>query len=393
MSVKTRLKTLNERLADELCTRFVSASADETTTALMAKLATAPRFLGKGTDLRPRRMYTTYPAYTAGDGTVTDPGIAGTWNDDESVTLTSLVDGMAWPNAICSFESTPSVNVGNARLCVDAQHTSEFNMNVRYKSPDGKYHDANLSDMAGIDTTDFARGRTSLIVNFGAYIIEQGHTNPPTVHNKFDLLALATGQSSNYFFDGGQVSFGKNGDSANYLMKGTINLNDTPYLYYSVSQDDTSGCTFGLYCENPWYMFRDGSDNSAPTMNTNADNYTGPQVWMFGKQTGCVDLREYVDSSEWSAFNVRELKFYGYDPNESANDTAATFNYLFVGSAPVSDAEGAWGDPATPTHPLLNHSAVGGNVTIQQIHYYVIGAKDEYVKINQATFVTEHLDA
>lgn len=382
MSVKTRLQELNARLAEYLCSRFVGATADETTTALIDKLASIPQYIAKTLDIRPWRMYTTYPAYTAEDGTVTDPSISGTWNED-SVTLTSLVDAHAWPHAECVFNE--AVTVGGARLLVDVEHSGEFNLGLHYKGADGIYKTAMLSDMVDLDSVDFPSDRTSVVVNFGKYVIAQGNTNPPVVANKYDLLAVATGTSVNYVHAGETKRFGDNTDATAYLMTDTIDLNVMPYLYYSISQEETSGCTFGLYCSRPWYMFRVGTQTAAPTMDTVSTNYTGSNVFMYGAQTGCIDLREYVEESAWSTFKVHELKLYG----AAAGTTNATFNYFFFGSEPTATYSGAWGDPATPEQPLHLNAAVAGTVEISKVNYFVVGEQGDTVTLKQLTFATE----
>lgn len=402
-----RIAVLKARLAAYLNGICIEASADETMTSLIDKMKQVSMYLSKSADIMPVKANTTFPAlFDEEHNMFSDRGAIGVWNGDGTVTISSDIPeeehSKAWPHATCAFSHR--VKVSGLRLLVDASHNAEFNMGIWYQGDD----DATpqivwLSKVAELATVDFSADRTVRKLNFGAYLTANGHTNPPIVSNKYDLLKVATGLSKNYVYTGsetGQLSFGQNAaDESGQLMQTTIDLNVTPYLYYSISQDAASGCTFALYTNDTvqtvegqpscWYMLRDGSDTTAPSIVKGGDNYQGSSQWVFGQQTGCIDLRQYVSSANLSAFKVNELKLYGYSAGDTAGSTVCTFNYLFFGSAPITTVIAGWGQPATPDNPIFQHAAVGGEVTITKVDYYAVGKYGDWTMMKKAAFANE----
>ena len=152
-------------------------------------------------------------------------------------------------------------------------------------------------------------------------------TAAPDVANKVDLLSLM-GKTADYTVSQYQV-YGELNDASKYLATG-IDLAATPYLYYSISQPDSAHINFGLHTSNPWYFHRDAKTYpDSPGMSTDTTVATDNDI--YGCETGCLDLRELVDSSHQSSFNIMRLSFY-----RGSADTV--LNYFFIGSAPKAEA-------------------------------------------------------
>ena len=173
-----------------------------------------------------------------------------------------------------------------------------------------------------------------------------------------------------------------------------IDIDKTPYLYYSISQPNNSPFTFALYTDRVWFLGRDGAYNnetSLMTTNSTQEYYTLPQRKIDGNQTGCIDLRNWISGGK---LQIKELKLYGATDGNSAGlpQTDCTINYLFFGSEPVKTYGTGWGEPATPNNVILGNAAVGGEVTIDRIDYYVVGrgTDRDWLKINDVTFAYDN---
>ncbi len=169
--------------------------------------------------------------------------------------------------------------------------------------------------------------------------------NAPNVANKVDLLSTLgthpTVTSTN-----------------TYDLGLSIDLNKTPYLYYSVAVPEGGHVNFAFINDTttaPWLVFRDATKGGAALNSTSAiwDSYTENQHFMTTNETGCIDMRTLATSTTWG---LNQLKLYNY------TDKAAVVSYLFFGSEPIGasafESTGtAFGRAATPEEPFFAHAA------------------------------------
>ncbi len=112
----------------------------------------------------------------------------------------------------------------------------------------------------------------------------------------------------------------------------TLDLSKTPYLYYSFLIPAGSDFTFSIYSNSnysPWLSFLDASQGGAKLaqsgetwdalFNNNRAQYATTSV------TGCIDLRDYLVSSELK-WIINQMKFY------APKSDNVTVSYFFVGS-------------------------------------------------------------
>lgn len=416
MSVKNRILVLNKELQTWLNRRGVEATEEDTTTTLVKKVKNIPLTFNE-MSLMPKKSNTTINNY---DGI---PGVAIQWNDDNSIVYVSQIGGHAWPCITTNYNDT-TVQVANLKLFVDAIHSDKFNMMIKWNRRDDKHLQyLRLSELLGFGVEDIAAPRTTKMIDLGSYLVNNCDlTSPPPVEYKYDLLRTITeyavtqgdldeATSKNFTYtpkisdSGGQRTYGTHSnDSSLWLMKESIDLNQTPYLYFSIKQNPISegmsaapASTFAMYCTGAWFLGFDGNVASEylndGAINTNKrtelysdSNSYSKAKWLRGSMTGCVDMRKYVDPANWSKFNVKGFKFYGYAESDSTSKTECTFNYMFFGSEPTIPIYTNWGDPAYPValsegsydlnQKYAHHSwpAVTGSITIDSIDYYVIGS-------------------
>ncbi|MBQ9415043.1 MAG: hypothetical protein IJU16_07955, partial [Clostridia bacterium] len=151
----------------------------------------------------------------------------------------------------------------------------------------------------------------------------------PQVEKKVDLLE-ALGLSKHPTFSAWTAM--------NKSMNLKVDLNETPYLYYSFAQADDSSFTFGLYNDNsgskvPWFIFRDTNADGAGLVKNvaNWDAYQNREQYVFGSETGCIDMREYVNDPAWRTWIVNSVTFYNYKQKN------CTVSYMFFGSEPIKE--------------------------------------------------------
>ena len=161
-------------------------------------------------------------------------------------------------------------------------------------------------------------------------------SKPENVEVGYDLLALAkangitSGTLPVVYNEDGSLSYATEGwnfasygaNNSSVILAQDLDLKNNPYLYWSIEQSAESSIQIGMYTSAAWFTARDG--NSTEKLLTNDSNNFGK---VFGSETGCVNLYEYLGSDD-DALTIKELKFYG-------NGTDATFNYLFLGPAPT----------------------------------------------------------
>ncbi len=114
-----------------------------------------------------------------------------------------------------------------------------------------------------------------------------------------------------------------------------LDLNKTPYLYYSFIVPEGGDFTFSIYSNStysPWLSFLDAAAGNAvlgkDAANWDASSAAGRTQYATVSQTGCIDLRDYLktDQLRWI---ITQLKFY------ASKSGAATVSYFFVGSEAI----------------------------------------------------------
>ena len=151
--------------------------------------------------------------------------------------------------------------------------------------------------------------------------------NGPNVAQKVDVLA-ASGIDKHDVFCNSITGYG------NQVMHLTVDLNKTPYLYYSIVQPADSKCTFGFYNDNstvPWFTFLDANLNTVNKDVANWDAYSGASQYFTGSVTGCVDMRTMLKDSANATWLLNHLTVY------TSGSKQAQISYLYFGSAPIDD--------------------------------------------------------
>ncbi len=150
--------------------------------------------------------------------------------------------------------------------------------------------------------------------------------NGPTVTHKVDVLAAC---GLDHPTINANTSYGW---SAMHL---TVDLNKTPYLYYSIVQADESRATFSFQNDNTYAPFLTFVDaNLDGGMNSSADvwdAYTDQSQYVTGSITGCIDMRTLLKDASCTEWRVNNVTLYATAGSE------ATFSYLYVGSAPLDN--------------------------------------------------------
>ena len=153
---------------------------------------------------------------------------------------------------------------------------------------------------------------------------EHAAKEAPDVNTKVDLLP--------YF------NFGTTTPVVQYTIQTAnalgieLDLNKTPYLYYSFIIPEGSDFTFSIYSNSnysPWLSFLDASQGGAKLadsgetwdalFNNNRAQYATVS------QTGCIDLRDYTTTAQMK-WVINSLKVY------APKSGAVTLSYFFVGS-------------------------------------------------------------
>ncbi len=145
----------------------------------------------------------------------------------------------------------------------------------------------------------------------------------PEVSAKVDLL-VGAGLESHH-------SFSSYESYQNLKIK--IDLNKTPYLYYSYAIPAGGKATFGIFSNNtysPYFMYRDAAVANGG-LSDGVSNYeaAGTSCHVATSETGCIDMRQFLKDSSVLTWEVTGLSLYN---NSGAK---VTFSYLFFGSAPT----------------------------------------------------------
>ncbi len=171
----------------------------------------------------------------------------------------------------------------------------------------------------------------------------------PNVAFKVDVLE-ACGLGQHPSFVSGIKNFG------DYTLNLKIDLNQTPYLYYSFAVPEGVKTTFAFINDTtnaPWITFLDATKGGA-TMNQSADNWNaagGTQYFTTG-MTGCIDMRTLLKNSSATEWIVEQLNIY------SNSGDGLVMSYLFFGSEPIQTIGSTFGDAATPADPSSAHASI-----------------------------------
>ncbi len=155
-----------------------------------------------------------------------------------------------------------------------------------------------------------------------------GAKTPPEVAEKVDVLPL--------FNISGVGEIGTTIETANGLNL-TLDLEKTPYLYYSFVIPKGSDFCFSIYSDSnysPWLSFLDASAGDA-VLSESAETWdekfaNGRQQYATQSQTGCIDLRQYA-KGEGIKWIVSRMKMY------SPKGGQVVVSYFFFGSEPLND--------------------------------------------------------
>lgn len=117
----------------------------------------------------------------------------------------------------------------------------------------------------------------------------------------------------------------------------SLDLNKTPYLYYSFAVPAGSDFTFSIYSNSnysPWFCYLDAGSGKNKFSTTaeewDADFATRSQ-YTTTSATGCIDLREYAKngSTQWI---ISQMKFY------APKGDSVIVSYFFAGSEAVASS-------------------------------------------------------
>ena len=185
MSVKSRMLVLNKRMQDWLNNRGILTTENETTTSLVDKIINQPLLFNQ-MSLMPTAANTIAANY---DGI---PGCDIQFLNNGTVKYTSNISGREWPHIETTYNHR--VQVPNAKLFVDAEHTDRFNMMIklRRRDQDGLFY-IRLSELMGLGQEDIEAPNTTIMANLGSYLVNECDlVSPPPVSKKYDLLKTVT---------------------------------------------------------------------------------------------------------------------------------------------------------------------------------------------------------
>jgi len=146
----------------------------------------------------------------------------------------------------------------------------------------------------------------------------------PNVNTKIDLIP--------YFNYGSDLPVVESTMQTANGLGVSLDLTKTPYLYYSFLIPDGSDFTFSIYSNSnysPWLSFLDASQGGAKLADSgetwDALFNNGRAQYAVTSVTGCIDLRDYLVSSE-QKWIINMMKFY------APKGDAVIVSYFFVGS-------------------------------------------------------------
>ncbi len=183
-----------------------------------------------------------------------------------------------------------------------------------------------LRTMRIADYEDYAWNEHA--VNFGVAATPSNpyfqHCAPyaPETQYKVDLL-VGAGLDAHHSFSSYQ---------AHQNLNIKIDLNKTPYLYYSYAVPAGAAGTFGIFSNNtysPYFLYRDIAANGSFSSGVDNFNNAGTAPYVSASETGCVDMRTFLKDPNVLTWEVNGISMY------NGSGKPITFSYLFFGSAPT----------------------------------------------------------
>ncbi len=181
------------------------------------------------------------------------------------------------------------------------------------------------AEMIAFDTFDWPEATYGEPAIPEAPVHNHAAKTPPAVSEKVDLVP--------YFKAGDHPIVSATLETVNGLGL-EIDLEKTPYLYYSFIVPEGGEFTFSLYSNSnysPWLSYLDAQLSAeTPTLNSGAANWdsnTDRQQYTKTSQTGVIDMREYLVDKNVQKWIINQMKLY------KSRQGTAVVSYLFFGSA------------------------------------------------------------
>ena len=177
-------------------------------------------------------------------------------------------------------------------------------------------------------------------------------SKPENVEVGFDLLAWADFDSITdspfVINEDGSVSFTWSSYKSYTMPVGAeVNLEENPYLYWSIEQGTGSRTTFVLHPQDgaPYGIYRSYTDPD--NMFITSDNTSSADNYIDGSETGCFNMYEWLNENGYGSLDAKMIKDIVIAASRQVD---TTINYLFFGPAPTTETEPTETEP-TETEP------------------------------------------
>ena len=177
-------------------------------------------------------------------------------------------------------------------------------------------------------------------------------SKPENVEVGFDLLAWADFDSITdspfVINEDGSVSFTWSSYKSYTMPVGAeVNLEENPYLYWSIEQGTGSRTTFVLHPQDgaPYGIYRSYTDPD--NMFITSDNTSSADNYIDGSETGCFNMYEWLNENGYGSLDAKMIKDIVI---AASREVDTTINYLFFGPAPTTETEPTETEP-TETEP------------------------------------------
>lgn len=166
-------------------------------------------------------------------------------------------------------------------------------------------------------------------------------SKPENVEVGFDLLAWADFDSITdspfVINEDGSVSFTWSSYKSYTMPVGAeVNLEENPYLYWSIEQGAGSRTTFVLHPQDgaPYGIYRSYTDPD--NMFITSDNTSSADNYIDGSETGCFNMYEWLNENGYGSLDAKMIKDIVI---AASREVDTTINYLFFGPAPTTETE------------------------------------------------------
>ena len=222
-----------------------------------------------------------------------------------------------------------------------------------------------VAEMVAYDTFDWPDVEYGAPATPDNRVYDHAAKDAPIVEEKVDLLP--------YFKAGSHPIVSSTIQTENGLGI-EIDIEKTPYLYYSFIVPESGDFTFSIYSNSnysPWLSYLDAQLSAEkPTLNYGAANWdanTSRQQYTKTSQTGCIDMRDYLVDPEVQKWVINQLKLY------KSTSGSVVVSYLFFGSG---DATVPNPDPNPNPDPDPDPEYVRGDVNgdgaVNQYDYILV---------------------